>query len=341
MKARFETLPDLLSRGLAPVYYVSGDEPLQRGQACDLIRAAAVQQACTDRQVLHVERGFDWQSLLHLAGNLSLFSERKLIELKLGSNTPGKEGGAVLQHFLQSPATDNVLLMSGDKLDAAQQRSAWFTALEEHGVVIQIWPIETARLPQWLAQRLKQRGLIASAEAVHCLADHVEGNLLAADQEIEKLALLYGQGELSLSQVQQAVADSARFDIFALVDEALRGDAARTSRMIYGLRSEGTDPVLVLWALAREIRSMARMAEDIAAGQSIDAVMARERVWDKRKVAVRNALKRSKLIDWQGNLQRSAQVDRIVKGQGSGRVWEELLELALSVAGKPALRQPA
>ena len=338
MKTRPDALAGQLQKSLAPIYYVTGDEPLQLGQACDQIRAAAQRQGYTDRQVFYAERGFDWQLFGQSTSNLSLFAERKLLDIRLGGSTPGKDGAKVLQEYAQHPAPDTILLLSGDKLESAQQRSAWFTALEQSGVIVQIWPIEAAQLPPWLVQRLQQRGLVCTLETARCLADQVEGNLLAADQEIEKLALLFGQGTLTLEQVQASVADSARFDIFNLVDEALRGEVARTARMIFGLQSEGADPVLVTWALTREIRSLTRMATGLAKGQSADAVIAQEHVWDKRKPLVKTALKRSQLIDWQGLLRHCAQTDRIAKGQMSGRVWDELLELALGVAGKPALR---
>lgn len=338
MKTRVDALAGQLQQSLAPIYYVTGDEPLQLGQACDQIRAAAQRQGYTDRQVLYVERGFNWMDFGQASSNLSLFAERKLIEIRLGASSPGKDGAQVLQRYAQAPAPDSVLLISGDKLEAAQQRSAWFSAIEQHGVIVQVWPIDAVQLPPWLVQRLKQRGLECSLEIAKFLADQVEGNLLAADQEIEKLALLFGMGKLTLEQVQAAVADSARFDIFNLVDEALRGDVARTARMVFGLRAEGTDPVLVSWALAREIRSLTRMATGLARGQNADAVLAQEHVWDKRKPLVKTALKRGQLADWQGLLRRCALTDRLVKGQMSGRVWDELLELALGVAGKPALR---
>lgn len=338
MKLRYETLAEHLGKTLAPVYYISGDEPFQLGQACDLIRRAAQQQGYSERQVFHAERGFDWQRLTQASDNLSLFAERKLIDLRLAASKPNAEASAVLQRYLARPPADMVLLLSGDKVEAAQQKSAWFSAIDNTGVILQVWPIEAARLPAWITQRLRQRGLQASADAVQFLADQVEGNLLAADQEIEKLTLLYGSGTLTLEQMQSAVADSARFDIFSLVDEALRGQPARATRMLYGLQAEGMDPVLILWALAREIRALAQMAEIFNQGGSIDQAMAKHWVWDKRKPLVRQALQRGKLIVWRQLLARCAQVDRLIKGMGTGKVWNELLELTVAVAGKPSLR---
>jgi DNA polymerase-3 subunit delta len=338
MKLRLDTLPEHLHKTLAPVYYLSGDEPFQLGQACDLIRRAAQQQGYSERQVFHAERGFDWQRLTQASDNLSLFAERKVIDLRLGAGKLNAEASAVLQRYLARPPADTVLLISGDKVEAAQQKSAWFSAIDTIGVILQVWPIETARLPAWITQRLRQRELHASPDAVQFLADQVEGNLLAADQEIEKLSLLYGTGALTLEQMQSAVADSARFDIFGLVDEAMRGQPARATRMLYGLQAEGMDPILILWALAREIRALALMAEQLARGSSVDQAMAQQHVWDKRKPLVRQALQRGKLPVWRRLLARCAQADRLIKGMGAGKIWNELLELTVAVAGKPSLK---
>lgn len=338
MKLRYEALAEHLHKPLAPVYYVCGDEPFQLGQACDQLRHTAQQQGYSERQIFHAERSFDWQRLTQASDNLSLFAERKVIDLRLAASKPNAEASAVLQRYLARPPADTVLLISGDKPEAAQQKSAWFTAIDKAGVILQVWPIETARLPAWITQRLRQRGLQASPDAVQFLADQVEGNLLAADQEIEKLTLLYGSGALTLEQMQSAVADSARFDVFSLVDEAMRGQPARATRILYGLQAEGMDPVLILWALAREIRALAQMAEIVNQGGSIDQAMAKHWVWDKRKPLVRQALQRGKLIEWRRLLARCAQADRLIKGMGTGKIWNELLELTVAVAGTPALR---
>ncbi|MBI3562737.1 MAG: DNA polymerase III subunit delta [Gammaproteobacteria bacterium] len=338
MKTRVEALPEQLRRGLATLYYVSGDEPFQRDQACEWIRRAAHQQGYTERQVLHVERGFDWQWVLRASDNLCLFAERKIVELRLGATKPNAEAGKVLQHLVTNPLADTLVLIVGDKLEAAQQRSAWFSAIEQQGVVVQVWPLEANRLIPWLVQRLKHRGMQAQPQALQQLADHVEGNLLAAEQEIEKLFLVWGAVTLTAEQVCAAVADSARFDLFSLSDEALGGDGARATRILFGLKSEGVDPVLILWALAREVRTLARLAEHQAKGDTVEQILTHESIWEKRKPLLRAALKRTKVTDWQGYLCQCAHVDRVIKGQASGRAWDELLKLTLGLAGVPALR---
>lgn len=337
MRLRAESLAEHLSRPLLPVYWVSGDEPFQIDEACKQIRRAAQAQAYTERQVFHAERSFDWQQLRQSTENLSLFAERKLIELRLPSGKPGTEGSAALQDYVKAPPPDTVLLVISGKLEASQQKSKWFSAVEQAGAWLAVWPLEANRLPQWIAQRLRLRQMQASPEAIQLLVDRIEGNLLAADQELEKLCLLYGSGQIDAAQVQAAVSDSARFDIFGLVDDALDGKHGRLARVMFGLRAEGMEPILVLWALHREIRALAQMARECEAGQSVDRVMASYRVWDKRKALVRKALQRGTARDWAAMLTTCSRLDRLVKGQGTGRAWDELLELAFALAGRSAL----
>ena len=337
MKIPFQQLAATLTKQLAPVYLLSGDEPYQRDEACRLIREAARQQGYTERELYHVERGFDWQQLIEASNTLSLFAERKLIELRLPSAKPGTEGAKILQAYLENPPQDTILLIVAGKLEAAQLKSKWVKAIETAGTLVQIWPVETARLPEWIRQALARRELSAGPEALKLLAERVEGNLLAADQELEKLRLLYGPGALDVEQVRAAVSESARFDVFSLVDAALAGAADRVSRILFGLKAEGVEPILVLWALAREIRALTQMAEALAAGAKLDNVLYQQRVWEKRKPLVRQALQRISARDARHWVMRCSALDRLVKGFGAGRIWDELLELALSVAGRPAL----
>ena len=337
MRLRFESLTSHVQQPLLPIYWVSGDEPFQVDEACKQLRQAAQQQGYSEREVYHAERGFNWAQLRQSADSLSLFSERKLIELRLPSGKPGTDGSKALQEYASAAPTDTLLLIISGKLEPAAQKSKWFVAVETAGAWLQIWPIETARLPQWIAQRMKLRNMQATPEALRLLSERIEGNLLAADQELEKLLLLYGPGMLDVPQVQAAVTDSARYDVFGFVDEALDGHNGRLSRILFGLRAEGVDPVLVLWALAREIRGLAQMAQSSAGGTSVDQAMAALRVWEKRKPLIRKALSRTRSAEWEQLLRRCGNLDRLIKGQGTGRVWDELLELALSVAGRPAL----
>jgi len=338
MRLRFDSLASHIQQPLLPIYWISGDEPFQVDEASRIVRQAAQQQGYSERQVYHVERGFNWDQLRQSADSLSLFAERKLIELRLPSGKPGTDGSKALQEYANAAPTDTLLLIISGKLEPASQKTKWFGAVEAAGAWLAIWPIESARLPKWISQRMKTRNMQATPEALRLLSERIEGNLLAADQELEKLLLLYGPGTVDVAQVQAAVTDSARFDVFGFVDEALEGHAERVSRMLFGLRAEGVEPILILWALAREIRGLAQMARRCGEGSSPDQAMAAFRVWDKRKPLIRKALSRGRAGHWENLLDRCGQLDRLIKGQGTGRVWDELLELALGVAGQPALK---
>ncbi len=335
MNVRAEQLKAQLAKGLAPVYLVSGDEPLQQGEACDTIRQRTREQGFSERQVMHVEAGFDWNALLAEANALSLFAEQKLIELRIPSGKPGTEGSKALLAYLERPPEDTVLLIISGKLDKNAQKAKWFKAVDKAGVSVQVWPVDAQQMPGWIEQRLRARGLQPEAGAAALLAERVEGNLLAAAQEVEKLVLSCAGGALSAERVEEAVANSARFDVFGLVDTALLGDVPHLMRMFEGLRAEGAEPLGLLWILAREIRSLADMAAQMQAGTPLDRVMAR--VWGKRKTAVRAGLQRHNALRWQQMLRRAGRIDRLAKG-ASGNAWDELLQLCLLMAGMPLFR---
>ncbi len=337
MKIPFQQLSVQLSKPLLPVYFVSGDEPFQVDEACRLIREAAQLQAYSERQIFHVDQKFDWNSLAAEGSNLSLFSEKKLIELRMPNAKPGREGTKALQEYTESIPEDTILLISAGKLDASQTKSKWVKSLEQAGLLLQIWPIELGRLPQWIQQRLNLRGLTAPPDAIKILADRIEGNLLAADQEFEKLLLLYGEGTLSIEQIQSAVSDSARYDIFNFADATLSGDPERVAKLVFGLKAEGVEAVLMLWALQREIRSLYKIQEEMFSGSNLNSAMAAQRVWDKRKPLISRAIQRGSLAKSRKWLQHCQQLDCIIKGQRTGKAWDELLELALEVAGQPLL----
>jgi DNA polymerase-3 subunit delta len=333
MKLYYDKLDSHLQQGLQPLYLLSGDEPLQLMEASDAIRRRAREQGFGERQVMHVEAGFDWGSLLAASDSLSLFAEQRLIELRLPSGKPGKEGGKVLSEYAANPPPDTVLLITSGKLDRSAQNSKWFKSLDKAGVTLAVWPIEPQALPGWVMQRMRERGMQPTREAAQLLAERVEGNMLAAAQEVEKLLLLYGEANVDAAQIEEGVADSARYDIFELVDTALLGDVPRTTRVVQGLRAEGVEPVLLLWALLREIRALAQMAAELEQGSAIEPVLERFRVWNKRKGPVRAGLQRHTLKRWQLLLRRAGRIDRMIKGIEPGNPWDELLQLALLMAG--------
>lgn len=341
MRQRPDQLAAALGRGLKPVYLIHGEEPLQALEAADAVRAAARAQGFAEREVLDVDAGFDWSSLAAAAGTQSLFGERRLVDLRIPNAKPGDAGGKALRAWCARPPADTVLLVSCGKLDAQQMKSAWFTALDEAGVSVQTFPVEAPALAQWLTRRAIDRGLRLAPEAVALLATRTEGNLLAAVQELDKLWMLHGDASLDAETVLAAVADSARYGIFDLADAALDADAGRCARILGSLRAEGGEPVLTLWALAREIRTLAQAAHEIGRGTPPDAALARLKVWDKRKPLLRRALARLDAPRLRRLLAGCAHVDRTIKGQAAGEPWDELLALVLALAGSPGLARPA
>lgn len=334
MRLRIEQLGQHVAKPLLPLYLLSGEEPLQMDEGMAALRKAARAQGYSERVVLQAESGFDWSVLTAACSSLSLFAERKLIELNLPGAKPGDAGSKALVAYAEQPPADSVLLIRCGKLEKQQQSSKWFKAIDKAGAILQIWPLEAQQLPGWIRQRLQMHGLQAGADVVQLLAERVEGNLLAAAQEIDKLALLFPAARLDYEPVRDAVSDSSRYDIFRLADSALVGDAARTARVLAGLRGEGEEPVLILWALVREVRVLARLAAGQAAGQPLAGLFQAERIWDKRKPLYQAALARYDLRRWRILLQRAARLDRICKGAEAGNPWDELLQFSMLMAGR-------
>jgi DNA polymerase III subunit delta len=289
MQVRADQLAAQLKRGLRPLYTVWGDEPLLAQEACDTIRAAARASGCSERQV-HTVAGahFDWSGLLGASQAMSLFSDRQLIEIRIPSGKPGKDGSEAIQRYCESLSDDVVTLVQLPRLDRTQQSSAWFTALDGAGVTVRVDPVDRKALPQWIAQRLAAQGQhVQDGEAgQHALAffsDRVEGNLLAAHQEVQKLGLLHPAGELSLEQIEAAVLNVARYDVFKLGVAVLSGQVARALRMLDGLQAEGEAAVLVHWTLAEDIRALKRVKDAIGAGKPLPMALREARVWGEKE----------------------------------------------------------
>ncbi|MBA1264838.1 DNA polymerase III subunit delta [Stutzerimonas stutzeri] len=323
---------------LAPVYVVSGDEHLLCQEACDAIRTACRQQDFSERQVLNVETGFDWGQLVEAGASLSLFAEKRLLELRILNGKPGDKGAAALIDYLTRPAEDTVLLISLPKLDGNTQKTKWAKALIDGKQVqfLQIWPVDATQLPQWIRQRLSQAGLAADQEAVELITARVEGNLLAAVQEIEKLKLLAEAGQITAATVQAAVADSARYDVFGLIDAALQGQPEHVLRMLDGLRGEGVEPLFIMTMLAREVRQLANIALLYSQGVPLDRAFSQARppVWDKRRPLVSKALQRHDASGWQRLLLSAQLIDEQIKGQAEGDPWVGLSDLCLQLSGR-------
>ncbi len=333
MWLKAEQLPSVLAKQLAPIYFLSGDEPLQLGEAADAVREAAKKGGFDSRETLTVDGSFSWSEFLQAADSMSIFSEKKIIDLRIPTGKPGTEGSKALVNYCSRLPEDTLLLITSAKLESSAKKSKWVTTLEKHAVAIQVWPLTGVDLVNWIQQRMQKRGLLADKPGLRIIAGRVEGNLLAAAQEVEKLFVLYGRGSLTEQQIEQAVADGARYDVFNLVDAALSGRVDRVLRILQGLQHEGIAPPIVLWALTREIRNLIHIKQKLAAGQSRNSVFMQHQVWDKRQQLVMNVTNK---LHQQGLLKMllvAAKADRQIKGQQTGDSWESLLEISLMLAG--------
>jgi DNA polymerase-3 subunit delta len=320
---------------LAPLWVVHGNELLAL-EAADAIRAAARQQGFDERETLVVDSGFEWNALAAAAGNLSLFGSAKLIDLRLPTGKPGREGGEALQRYAAALPEGIVTLISLPLLDWQVRKTAWFKAISDAALTLELETPPRERLPGWIAQRLAAQKQSAPAEALEFIANHIEGNLLAAQQEIHKLGLLYDERELTLPEIESAVLNVARYDIDMLRTALLDGDPARCARLIDGLRAESAAPPLVLWAFANEIRTLASLRGGADAGQPLPALFKAERIFDpSRQQAFRTALGRLARPALRAALAHAARIDRMVKGIKPGEIWDEFLLLALRLCHRP------
>jgi DNA polymerase-3 subunit delta len=332
MQIASEDLPRHLASELRPLYVVHGDALLLAIEAADSIRTAARAAGYGERETFIAEQHFKWGELRNSAQSLSLFAERKIVDLRIPSGKPGVEGGQALQDYCSNLSKDILTLISLPKLDKTAQNSKWFGALQQHGVMISTDDIPRGALPRWIAGRLKRQEQTADNATLEFLADRCEGNLLAAFQEIQKLALLFPAGPLSFEQVKDAVMDVARYDIFKLSEAMLNGNAARFVRILDGLRAEGTATVLVLWAISEEIRTLGKVLQATQRGSNISNALRDARVWGPRQGLIENALRRLKFPHIERALQQAARLDKTIKGLRRGDVWDELLQLGLRFA---------
>ena len=346
MRLKPEQLGRHLQQQILPLYWLAGDEPLLMQEAADLIRRTLGEQGFSERQVFHIERGFNWTPFRDAWGNLSLFAERKIVELRFTGNKPDEPARQALLQAIANPSAELVLLITSPRLDAATLKTKWFKTLEAAGALVQIWPINRQGLPQWLKQRLLHAGIQADPEALNLLLDKIEGNLLAAVQEIARLKLLAnpdGAGPVQLDSrtVMQAVADSSRYNAFQLVDAALAGEVARAQKILAGLQAEGTFPLLILGSITRELRSLLSMVEKRQQGQSVSAIVQASRVWSNRKQVVGSAIARLGVDDICSMLHQARHIDQAIKGMSPANPWDELSLLLVRLAGEtPATAGP-
>lgn len=333
MKLTLEKLSSHLEKSLLPLYMVSGDEYLLVQECADLIRRAAAAAGFSDRQRIIADKDFDWQELPGRLDCGSLFSSKSLIDITVPEAKFGDQGTKILLSITENLHPDNIILISTSKIDATRQRSKWYKALEDKGCVIAIWPIESHRLPQWLQQRCSEYQLNIPMEGLKIIADRVEGNLLAAKQELEKLSLIYGNTNITTQQVIDAVANTARFDVFKLIDSALLGDAKRVINILNSLQYQGVEAIFVLWALTRECRLLLSCHYAQAAQQNMEQTFQKLYVWPQRRPLIQNAMKRLAKRDCMKILARAKFIDETIKGARPGSPWRGLMTLYLSLAG--------
>ena len=332
MKLQANQLSSHLKNKLAPCYLVSGDEHLLVDEALDAIRGRARDSGFTARERHVAAQGFDWSALSAAGANLSLFAEQRIVELRLPTGRPGRAGGQAIVDFTAQLGPELMLIVSTPKLDRSAASSKWARTLESAGVHVPVWPVAMRELPGWIAARMRRAGLEPAREAVTMIADRVEGNLLAANQEIEKLRLLLGPGPVSAEAVGNAVADSSRFDVYKLADAALSGDAARAMKILTGLKAEGVEPVIVVWALTRELRTLAKVAGAVDGRGDIGAAMQRSGVWRNRQSLVRAAISRHDTEGILFLLRSTGVADAAAKGQRREDPWQLIAAIVLQLA---------
>jgi DNA polymerase-3 subunit delta len=327
MRLNPDQLAAALARGLASVYLISGDEPLAVGESADAVRGAARAAGYADRTVFFIERGFAWDELRHATQALSLFAERRLFELRMPSGKPDK-GAAVLLDIATQPPPDVICLIITDKLDRKSAEAPWVRAIERQGVFIPVWPVPAAALPAWLAARARALHLTLQPDAARLILERVEGNLLAAKQELDVLALLANGEPISAQLVMRTVADSARYDVFQLAEAAAAGDAQRALRILVGLRGEGVEPTLILWALVRELRGLWQARERERLGSQ-----AAGGGWNQAARPSARALARAGKLPLARLLRQAGNADRVIKGISPGDAWSAVISLTCGMAG--------
>ena len=332
MKIQGNQLSSHLNKYLAPCYLVSGDEPLLIDEALESIRKKAKKNGFISRELHIATQGFDWSSLKASIGNLSLFAEKQIIELRLPTGKPGKIGSAAIIDIVEQSDSDILFIIISSKLDRSSSSTKWVKAIDKRGVLLPFWPISISELPKWIANRMRLSGMKPDREAVMLITERVEGNLLAAHQEIEKLRLILGEGKVHADTVRKAVANNSRYDVFKLTDAALQGDGYRSIKILSRLRKEGIEPVIVTWALSKEIRTLAVLGDAIKQGKDLGKAMQKLGIWQNRQNLIRNCVGRHQNGDFYKMLKVSARADMAAKGQISANPWLILNDIVLSLS---------
>ena len=334
MRLRPEQLKTHLERsGKMPVYFVSGDEPLQKLESIDLIRNHYQKQGYDERIIFEVNKSFDWSQINEASSNLSLFSNNKIIELRMVAPKPGRQGGIFLQQYVENENNDTVLIISSDKIDKGTQNNKWVKAIDKAGLMIQVWPIGPAQLPGWIQARMQNRQKKITHDAARLIAERVEGNLLAAQQEIEKLLLLIEKDRIDVEDIMGAVADSSRYNVFDMLESAFVGNIDRTLLMLNGLKNEGMKPLLLFGALMWEYRRLCSIAYEYEAGTQLENIFRSYRIWDQKKRPITSVLKRHTSKSLDRLLNYCAVIDKTLKSGQRDRAWDQFSTLLLAIAG--------
>ncbi len=329
MPARISDLPRLLGANeLKSVWLIAGSEHLLVLEAADELRARARALGYTEREIHDVDHRFDWNELAMSGAAMSLFATRRVIELRMPTGKPGREGSAAISAWCADPPPDTLLMITTQDWSKSHE-GAWYKSVDQVGVAMPVWPLKREETPRWISARMKSRGLKATPDAIELLAERIEGNLLAAAQEIDKLCLLVGDSLLDIDTLEASVADDARFDAFRLTDAAIAGDAARALRMVEGLRTEGAEAIPLLGWLLNQLRVLSRLS---SAGGNLNQAFKNERIWDAKQDGFKRALRAGDAAHWERCIVHLGRIDRIAKGRGAGDVWREIERLIAAIA---------
>lgn len=341
MKVNANQIEQHVKKTLSPVYLFTGEEPLLLQEALQQVRDVAKQQGYLDREVFHAETGFDWSEFMVSSQSMGLFATKRLIDLRLKKGKPGTAGAKAIVDYCAQIPTDTILLISSDVWEKGSRNAKWIKSIDSVGVIVQAWPVDVKQLPAWITKKMQSKGMQADRDAVQALVARVEGNLLAASQEIEKLYLLYGSTTITEDDVLTCVADSARYDIYQLVDVMLSGNAVRALKMLAQLKAEDMQPTLLLWAISKEVRLLCRLSAAVKAfpQANIGQLMAKAGVWDKRKPIIRQALERLSASEWHQLLADCAHIDKSIKGLTTDDVWIMFESIIAKVSGYFSTKQ--
>ena len=333
MKAYLNQLPSLVSQQKSRLFVFSGDDAFLVQEACQLARKLLSGEGFLERELFMIDGAFDWDSILFENNSLSLFAEKKLIEIRVSSKAPGVKGTKALQELVKNSDENTAVIITFPKLEARALKAKWFKDIQAQAAHIQIWPISEKDLPKWIANRMKSAGLQATTEALKELSKRIEGNLLAAAQEIERLGLTVVDREITVDDVKDSVSDNSRFDIFKFLDTVIKGDVSRSFRILEALRIEGVEPLFICNMLSRELKILESIKFDASHGKNLSKAIRDAGVWETRKILIANAVQRLELHSIRRMLLMVGDIDRVVKGEQIGDPWTSIQDMVLDFSG--------